>query len=376
MSGPAFNLPIVEALVAHYATLQGLTGAGWVFAVEIVPGLIHNGEPAWATVVSDPASKTASIKVRDLASTPIAGVDDPWTELKVTISHELWHPWVTALLANPSEAMEEALVEAAAQAVVRSAGADAQVMARSIRAIPGAVRARVVKISARAGLRARGETMDESQVQGALEALETGDAEKAKEILKAIVAALAVKGAGGAAVEPDGDEVTAPDARGDNMADPTKPAGAPPAPRAMPRAVDQETRARKAADALNKSAIRARIHELRTVDGVNLPPALEQLILAERDIDGAEKLLRVAALAKGDGTRARAETGAKPPGTPPPAPPSKYKEADLLAEGIHPLMAKAIAEETDAAAADVAYKAARARKVASTSPWPTKGGAA
>ena len=372
------DLPTVKGLVDHYAKLQGLVAAGWRFAVNIVAGLTHNGQPAWAVVVSDPATKVARVSVRDLDKTPLPCAD-PWHELKVTISHELWHPWVTQLLAAPTVENEEALVEAAAQAVVRSAGPDARIMARSILAIPAAVRARVAKVSASAGQRARGEAMamNIDTVKKLLDAIEAGDSAGMAEVCKQLVAEAASATDAGSPppVEPDGDEMDAPiEAREEPpMDDKTKPGVPPVAARPVARAEDpQARRARLALDSLNRSATRARLHELRVVDGVTLAPELEKLILAETDIEQAEKLFRVAALARGDGTPARARSGATGARTPPPAVAGKpkYSEADLLKEGFNPILASQIAAETDDAVADLTVRAARARLATVAGSWP------
>lgn len=416
-----FSRSTVGTLIAHYARLQGLDG--WDISHEFVAGLKHHGEDAWAVVETDPAARTIHIRVRDLAATPLDAAD-PWHELKVTISHELWHPWLTWVLEDPSVDREEALVEAAAQAVVRAGGADARVMARSIQAIPAAVRARVAtvranmvsghgtahdphsgkftsgsggggggggaapKTGARAVTRARGGTMDPEKIKALIAAIKEQNGEAALKIAEDLLVEAASGGAAGH-VEPDGDETMMDDdlnppieAREDNgggMQDPNKPGG-PPAARPMARDDKPEDenarRARKAADSLNRSAIRARVHEARVVDGITLAPELERMILAETDIDAAEKLLKVAKIARGDGAPARARgADTRPAGTPPPANEAKpkYTEAELVKEGIHPTLAKQIAAETDHRVADLTLGAARARIAAANgSPWASK----
>jgi hypothetical protein len=317
----AFNLSTVQALVRHYQALQGL--ADCTFAVQLVPGLSHEGKPAWATV--EPIEGRADaylVKVRDLAQTPVPGVADPWTELKVTISHELWHPWVNRLLAAPTIENEEALVEAAAQAVVRAAGPDARIMARSFQALPAAVRARAVKISARSP-RARGGHMDGKAV---LAAIKDQDEAGALSILESWAAEqiAAAQGQGGAPapVDPAGPAPVdggATDMRGAPM--PPKPGakpteGEPPeseedearkaARKARQIKMDEETKALRARQVaatveaekttkiLRESAIRARIAEARTVDKAAINAEAEKLILASPSIDEAEIRLTLA----------------------------------------------------------------------------------
>lgn len=304
-----FDLPTLQGLVRHFQTLQGLSD--WSYTVEIVPGLAHEGEPAWATVESDPVAKTAAVRVRDLVSTPVPGIADPWTELCVTISHELWHNWTTVLLANPTVENEEALVEAAAQAVVRAAGRDARILARSIdrwtRGLQSrSVRARIVKVSALATRARNGGKMDPKMIAEALDALIAGDTAKCAELLKGLIA-----NAAGAAAEPDGDEL-APAVVGAKV----DPAAGPPmaggmaaddaarkARKATMDIEDKAIRARhvaaveqteKSASILRATTIRARIHESRTIDKATISPEAEKLILGAHSIEEAEIRLTLA----------------------------------------------------------------------------------
>ena len=101
---------------------------------------------------------SARVQVRDIDATPIPGFDgDPMFELRVTIAHEMQHCVYAEAVAAHGEgtvAAEEQIVEAAAQAIVRSEGTtDARVMARVAREFPARLRAR---IAASAGQRARG----------------------------------------------------------------------------------------------------------------------------------------------------------------------------------------------------------------------------
>ncbi len=455
-----FNLGTVQKLLRHYQVLQG--HGDRAITCEIVPGLKHEGEDAWATVAhdADPASPL-HVRVRDLARTPIAGVADPWTELKITMSHELWHPDVTEALAARTVEAEEELVEKFARAIVRAeaqGAPDARIMARSIQMAlehaPATLRARMVtrardydraqdgkfghgsgsgggtgggggagsggggggsaspaapkgggaatgifgggadridKITGpghdkatwagikakelgkpvyvtpsaengsagfklatkigvrdskgphsmvhpdgsithhnggashggakmRAATRARGgtTTMDEAQVKAAFETLQAGDGTKALEVLAALLASLAIKGAGG---DGGGGDMPATDAApvddlGPPMTD-MRPADMPPgddktkdpnAPEAARRAraameESKTLRARQVA-AVNESeasaailrgaTIRARIHEARTVDKVAINPEAEKLILAAPTIADAEIRLTLA----------------------------------------------------------------------------------
>ncbi|HSM91880.1 MAG TPA: hypothetical protein VLT47_03275 [Anaeromyxobacteraceae bacterium] len=201
----------ITALAQRYAALEGLSG--WRFSVAIVPGLkTPDGKDAWATIVPDPETKTAAIKVRDIDATPIPGFDgDPMLEIRVTFAHELFHCVVAdALAATGGEftiPAEETIVEAAARAIVRSEGTtDARVMARAVRALPSALRAR---ISASAGQRARGAGMDPIDlILAAVEA--AAQADDPKEALAALLGKVrAIKDGTASPAEPDGDEAPA-----------------------------------------------------------------------------------------------------------------------------------------------------------------------
>jgi hypothetical protein len=114
------------------------------------------------------------------------------------------------------------------------------------------------------------------------------------------------------------------------------------------------------------TAVRARLGE----DHAGLGK-IEQRIKSAPNYTTAKLIADVAIEgAVADGSRARVEGSGRPPLAPPPAA-AKYNEADLIKEGIHPTMAKHIAEETNHEAAEVALKAARARLASTSSPWPT-----
>jgi hypothetical protein len=392
-------------LVAIYAARAGLTGrrapaVDWTFTVEVVPGLSHPGPngkpvPAWAVVHPKvnpgkgpyPGGK-AHVQVRDIDATPIPNFDgDPLFELRVTLAHEALHAVVAEAVAAEGGALtvpaEEQIVEAAAQAIVRSEGtSDARVMARAVRAVPSALRAR---IAASAGQRARGAGMDPKMVQEALDALiEEGAGEgKCAGILKSILASLAAKGAGGDGaappVEPDGDEVAPVEAREEPMDDPNKPKpGDPPAARPVAR-VDAGRARQQAEDAAITEFRRTVAKDdlivhvrARLADHPGLA-AVEKRIAAAPDFITAKAAADLAIEMVGAGpARARSDVrpaGAKPPESGEKKP--KYVAADLIKEGIHPKMAEDIAAEPDDKVADLAAAAARARITQSGSPWPT-----
>lgn len=334
----------MSALVAHYQRVQGL--GDWSFSVDVVPGLKHQGADAWAVVLPDASTKTAQVSVRDIDATPIPNFDgDPMLEIRVTISHELFHCLVAeAIAAGMSVAAEEKLVEAAAQAVVRSeTTGDARVMARSVSALPSAVRAR---IAASAGRRARGGHMDPEMVKKLLDAIEANDLEAIKECGKQLLAEAA---SGGGAAAPPSDpaggeagKVAPPAPEGGE----TPPAGKPEAPigaRAAARAADPEIlRARKTAqDAADdmarmhaqalpaaKSALITGARARLGADAIS--PATEKRIMAAPTFARAEEIL---AIVEETPTAVRARSGAEIQGANP-EDPKTVPAAELAKEGF------------------------------------------
>lgn len=363
-----FDLPTVSALVAHYQAIQGL--ADETFEVSLVPGLSHEGAPAWATMSPDPARpKTTIVRVRDLAQTPIPGFTGGtlWNELKVTISHELWHVWVNRLLENPTVENEEALVEAAALAVVRSAGADARVMARSVerwaREAPERVRARLVKVSAR-NTRARGGCMDPDTIKQLIAAIKAQDGEAALAICEKALTDQATSNAGGGAPPAPASPVdggatdmrAAPPMPPKPGAKPGEDAAGPPesddARKARKAAMDEDTKTRarlvaaaneaeKSTGILRTTTIRARIAEARTVDKATISAEAEKLILASPSIDEAEIRLT---LARGSAASTTQRARAVDPVTGKPVEVAPVVDTDAAnVEGLSPMDLQTIA---------------------------------
>lgn len=326
-------------LVAIYASRAGLTGrtapaVDWTFTVEVVAGLSHpapdgTAAPAWAVVLPqiNPGDGpypggSAHVQVRDIDATPIPGFDgDPLFEIRVTLAHETLHCVVAEAVRGGALTVpaEEQIVEAAAQAIVRSEGTtDARVMARAVRALPSALRAR---IAASAGQRARGGRMDGKQV---LAAIAGQDEAAALKILNEWAAEqLAAAGHPGAP-EPDGGEA-AKLAGGDGAVAPADgapavakvepvndpKAGAPPtagrpAARGGSTVADIETaRARKAAQDIAADMQRMHANALPTakaalISGARarlgadaISPATEKRILAATTYERAEEILAI-----------------------------------------------------------------------------------
>jgi len=327
----------IAALVQRYAAIEGLAGPSrtargekpWSFTVEIVAGLQHRNEDgglvdAWAVVNPqvDPSGTggVAHVQVRDIDATPIPGFDgDPMLEIRVTIAHELFHAVVAEAMAGKGFTIpaEERIVETAAQAMVLCERLDAPVMARAVRALPSALRARV---AARAPARARGGPMDPEMVMKALNALEGGDAAAALEILKGLIAAAA----GGGAPEPDGDEPPAVEAAkvepvapgvGDYGAAPTdarraKDGGEMQKDMARARAAANELEAMAAAQ--RPAAKEALVVGLRARLGSAFTPASEKRIMSAGDYGAAKLIAEIIEETIGAGGEQRARSGVDP----------------------------------------------------------------
>lgn len=322
-----------KQLVAHYQGMQGLDD--WEFDVSIVPGLKFNGGDAWAVVEPNVKTKRASVQIRDTDKTPIPGFDgDPVIELKLTISHELWHCWTAPIFGNTTSeaaiAYEEKLVEAAARAVVMSEGTnDARVMARSVQAVPLHIRARIATISAlatRQRIAGRKHVMNPKMIEQIIAAIKDGNGEAAIELLTQLLAnAAGSMGGDGAASSREG----APDV-------PEKPKDGEVPMVARYGETPEMAKARKAIDASVASAdrsarvsaqiaTRARIKELRA-DGVAIDEASASALEKLGDIDAVEE--RIGWMLKGreTGTQ-RARSGVLPDE-------SKDKTAGVSAEAL------------------------------------------
>lgn len=225
-------------------------------------------------------------------------VRSPWPSgesLKATLMHELAHVWVAPLIAclpdanSPAALMlEEQLVEDMGNFLASlPAPARRAVLGQALALAPERMRAR---ISARATMRARGGQMDPELVKQALDALEAGDGEKCKELLKGLVAAAASGGAA-PAMEPDGDEGApgampaeaaagpAPEKSDDPMMQ-----GARPAARKENAQVSDIATMRARKEAQDLAADMKRMH------GAALPNAKQALIVGARARLGADAI--------------------------------------------------------------------------------------
>jgi hypothetical protein len=352
------DLATAQKIVAHYQCVQGLTD--WSFAVSIVPGLKFEGGDAWAVVAPNVAKKHADVQIRDTDKTPIPGFDgDPVLELKLTVSHELWHCWTAPIFGGTDNevaiAYEEKFVEAAARAVVLSEGnADSRVMARSVKDLPARVRARMAVVSIVATRRSRGTgKMDYAMFIAALEAaLEAEDCKTSISSLLEKVKAMQVDG--GAAR----DDVTAKPNEKDADALAARDAETPLAARARIAINGSIAKADKAARVSAEIATRARIKELRA-DGITIDEASAVSLVKLGDIDAVEE--RISWMLKGRETNTvRARSGVLSEGSSVNGAPSIDS---LVLEGMGATLAKSIhaAFAVDAETGNLALTNARAR---------------
>jgi hypothetical protein len=293
-------------------------------------------------------------------------------DLMSTLMHELTHAKLSPLTAllefTPAAVMlEEGIVESLGNALASTVPAYARAIRRALaapRARSTAVRARISALAPRQRERGR-IRMDPEMIKKALEALLSGDAEACKAILQELITAAA---AGGGA--PSSEELPREEQPGDvpQPAREEQPPMGRSRGRQAPAVSPHEARARRAADSLNRDAIRARIHTSRVVDGFSLPAELETEILRCSDIDDAERLLRVARLARGEG-QSRARNGGEQPNTLAPAADTAAPETaeKLAAEGfdrqfVRDYQTQHKADPAAAAAMLAGGRVARARK--------------
>ena len=220
----------------------------------------------------------------------------PWPSgesLSETLHHEIGHAWIRPITAQipdtaASVMLEEQLIETLG-VYLASLSEDARATARrALAPIVDMYAPRLrARISASAGQRARGGSMDPKLVMEALEALIAGDTAKCSEILKGLVAAAA---SGGAAPATEAAAETAQTAQTAQTAT----AGAtevqsaePPMPRPAARKENHVTdiaaaRARKEAEDLAA--------DMRRMHASALPNAKANLILGARARLGAEAI--------------------------------------------------------------------------------------
>ena len=290
--------PIADALIPGWRV-------EWLWCAqaeldEIIPG-------AMAICSTTPTRSMAVVRVLTPWPESESLAETLWHE----VTHAAWSPLTSLIPASDGATMvEEQIVERFGVLLSKLPQGLARVVSKAIRqcATPRAM----ARISALAPRARSGENMDPNLMKKALEVIAAGDAAGALELLSAIVATAA-----GAPVDA-GPEPTPEPA-------PAAPAGAAPAPGGEPAKDDApmaraNARALSASASLVKSAIRARVHEVRAVDGFTISPAVEAKIAACESIEAAESMLalvRDTIASNGGEGGARARSGAKPPGSKP-----------------------------------------------------------
>lgn len=338
----------------------------------------------------------------------------PWPE-RESLEETLWHELTHALMSDLVQLIpdrdtaagvlvEEKIVERLGKILARVPMAARRAIGRSIQGltISPALRARLAaavppKMEA-LRTRARGGQMDAETLAHALECIEKGDAEAAKEILKKLIVEAA---AGGAPAGPAGA------AHGKEDAAPPPPPSAPekesPSPHARPEMMttdearkaarkehatmaDRETlrarqEAKDAADEIKLIAADQRVGAkegliagLRARLGPAFTPAIERRIHAAPTYQEAKDLAAFAEELGGGLQRARAMG---PDGKPlviestPPDAPVALKIEDLVKEGIPAALAQEISETSKSNPKLAAHSLSRARARLSTTanPW-------
>jgi hypothetical protein len=343
------------ALVAHYKALERLDG--WTITSEYVADL-----PCWGRCLACVDNRTAHIEVRDprvpLALSP-SSRGDIEVEIRETIAHELMHCWTSYFGTREpaSVAVEENMVWALSSALVaaETSGTDVRALQRALTAIPAAARMRVTALAKRGNRRNR---MDPKMIEAAIAALSEGDGAAALEILKGLLVAGASAGVEGAHPEP---EAAAKDPTpGEPGAGEGYPAREDPEGAMMRRVLGKADVARSRATlrAIEADGVASLIMRARN-EGVELPAALEQEIKACSTRTEAERMLRVAMLAREGGTQQRERSGVKAPGAPAPDG-STAGEGDVT--GLPPAVVTSYRNmrQRDPKAADIYLKSARA----------------
>lgn len=294
---------------------QDLATIGQPIADALVPG--WRVEWLWCTqaeldaVIPGAMAICSTTPTRSMA---LVRVLSPWPadeSLGETLWHELSHaalsPLTSLIPASDGATMvEEQIVERFGVLLSKLTPGLARVVAKAIRTF--AAPRVAARISALAKPRARiGGTMNPELLKKLMEIMASGDANAALAVLPEIVTAAAGGGApmpAGPESAPEGAPMGAAPAAG--AVDPAKKDDAP-----MAR---QHARAKSAADSLVKTSIRARIHEVRVVEGLSLSPATEQRILLADSIDAAETIISTVreTIEANGGAQARARSGAKP----------------------------------------------------------------
>lgn len=347
---------------------------GWRISWEEVASADIGG--ALAMVYPTPAREMAHIKI---APHP------PGESVEESIAHELAHAMISPLVAliDPTPAavmIEEPIVERMSLLFAKLTGAAKRAAMRAFRnprTKSPAVRARISALASGRLGNGRKRMLSAEQLTKALEALESGDPEATKAILKELIAAMATGGSDEPPQSQNEPHVTGRDpAEGDDMGggqyrdeqDPEKMRGQrgrgkpqTELDKSLARTRKAERDAVSAARGAAQITIRARVKELRG-EGITIDDATAQKLVALGDVDAAEE--RIGYLLKGrDTSTQRARTGAEADGARGNGGTATLDVAALIAEGLPAQLANEIVMQSkvDPAGAEAQRQAARAR---------------
>jgi hypothetical protein len=343
-----FDLPTVSGLVAR-AACELLPG--WKVTTEIVQSVDAIG--ALACVLAIPERKIAHVKVA-----PHPPGEDMWETICHEMTHGVLSPLTQLIEYSPAVVMlEEQIVELLGNVIARG-GVMAQAVTRALRKprTPSPViRKRISALATRRRNEGKGRTMADGSrlAELAMKAGEMGAREDVPEDVRALLAEFVAElaGGGGPASSP------APPMREE---EPGKPD---PAMREddVPPAMREQFRVMKRTAAMSlESSMRLRLFELRTVDKLEITPAIEARLRKAKTPEDFEERLELVKTSLGVGAEVRKRSSVVPDE-------SKggvaLKFDDLIKEGIPAQQARDLVELSakNRAAADAELSGARIR---------------
>lgn len=348
-----FDLASITALVQRLAVKLV---PGWTITCELAPSVEANAG-ALAMVMPTPERQLAHV---------VVAPHPPGESVEESVAHELTHVLLSPLTAllewSPAVIMlEEQIVERLGKLLAGAPATMARAVTRALanpRTAAPVLRKRISALATRRRNVERKRTMPDANklAELAMKAGEMGGREDVPEdvrgLLQELVAALAGGGGG-----PTSEE--APPMR-EGEDDPNKPA---PAMREedVPEPMRQQYRQMKRTTAMSlDSMIRLRIHELRTVDKLNIPSAIETRLRKSASIEEFEDRLELVKASLGSATETvRARSGVRPSEAGGNGAPSI---ASLLDEGMSETLARSIHRAYDNSKEDGELALDNARK--------------
>lgn len=295
-SGPPWTPSLMAKAKAMVVRIAGALIPGWSLDIVFADSMQDTGG-ALAYCIPQPRREQAKI---------VIAPHPPDERLEETIAHELGHAWVSPLveLIEPSEAaitIEEVLIERFSKFAASHpglVGALARVT-RNPRTNSAIMRQRISALAPGRLGKGKRRMMTAEQAQKALDALVAGDSEAAMAVLKEMIAGAMSGGDEGPKSAPMREEDPAkpdPQMREDEV------------PEAM--RTQYRTMARVASSSF-ESMKRLAIHELRTVDKLDLTPAIESRLRKARTPEDFEERVSLVRETLGSG-ETRKRSGVKP----------------------------------------------------------------